>query len=338
MKIIIGFILTFVYLNVNSQTAEDLTFLQSSGKLNLIPMYGNTLIEKGYEYQKVDNDFIAFIDSKYNSRTKASKELVLLGYDFFYKGQLQTAMKRFNQAWLIDTINPGIYFGYWLIQEVLTQPKWKTNYFALNDKEIENILNADKFYSIGERLDSNNEYEKYVLDYACSSFSDYGLPNKGIESCKKRLEFDPKDTLALQNLSNTYSSIKDYNKAIEIQNSNIEFGKNKGYAYNDIAWYYQQLEKLDSAKLYFLKSINYSNKSYLKPRVNYAVLSEKTNDCEKGIKYINEAINQAPEEGFFYFIKGQLLICLNRKDEAKSTLKTGKKLGDKEAKELLKTL
>ena len=79
------------------------------------------LLDKAYKYERADEEFLERVSENGSSLKEASKELVFLGLDYFYQGRLQTAMKRFNQAWLIDSINPGIYFGFWLVQEVIHQ-------------------------------------------------------------------------------------------------------------------------------------------------------------------------------------------------------------------------
>jgi len=326
------------FLNGKTQTKEDLDFLHQNGKLNLIPMYGNALVDKAYKYERADEEFMTGIEKAGVPRNEASKELVLLGMDFFYRGQLQTAMKRFNQAWLIDTINPGIYFGFWLVQEVIQQPAKSADFYGLKDRDIQPVMYPDVFYQMGEKLDINYEYEKYALDYACSSFSGYGLPKAGIENCEKRLHFNADDTLAFQNYANIYTEMENWQKALEIQFRSLKYRTDKWFAFNDIAWNYEKLGKIDSALVYYQKSIEISSSSYFKPRINYCLLKEKTGHCENSVQYIDQCIDERPNESFFYFIKGKLLLCLNQKDEAENYLKMAKKLGSSEAMTLLKEL
>jgi hypothetical protein len=73
-----------------------------------------------------------------------------------------------------------------------------------------------------------------------------------------------------------------------------------------------------------LQSINANDKSYLKPRVNFVVLSEQIGKYENFVQYIEQAIMELPNQGYLCFLKGKLLLCLNRKEETKSTLKNAK--------------
>ena len=54
---------------------------------------------------------------------KASEHFVSLGFDYLYRGDLKTAMKRFNQAWLVDHKNENAYWGFGAV------------YFSFNDYE-----------------------------------------------------------------------------------------------------------------------------------------------------------------------------------------------------------
>lgn len=49
---------------------------------------------------------------KEGTHLKASETLVRLGYDYLYKGDIKTAMYRFNQAWLLDPKNDDVYWGF----------------------------------------------------------------------------------------------------------------------------------------------------------------------------------------------------------------------------------
>lgn len=80
--------------------------------INELPMYGN--IERTQEQIDIDNKFIKAVTAN-QSREDASKEAVSLGWQYFDKGDLKTAMKRFNQAWLLDPQNPKAYWGFGVI-------------------------------------------------------------------------------------------------------------------------------------------------------------------------------------------------------------------------------
>ncbi len=64
---------------------------------NEIPMYGgnhNPTVEQNHEF---------------------SKSAVDLGWKYYYQGDFDTAIKRFNQGWMFDRENPDVYWGFGLI-------------------------------------------------------------------------------------------------------------------------------------------------------------------------------------------------------------------------------
>jgi len=46
------------------------------------------------------------------NRTLASNQTIKLGFDYLYRGDLKTAMYRFNQAYLLDQTNTDIFWGF----------------------------------------------------------------------------------------------------------------------------------------------------------------------------------------------------------------------------------
>ncbi|MCB0804128.1 MAG: tetratricopeptide repeat protein [Flavobacteriales bacterium] len=338
MKLYILFLFLHISLFGQTQNKTELELIKKTGKHNLIPMYGEPYIEKNKEYIEVDNEFLKKIDKDFELRSTAANQFVLLGLDYFYQGDLQTSMKRFNQAWLLDTSNAGVFFGYWLVQSVLDSPSIMSAYLGFPSIEITSEFNAEKYYELGKKLDKNNEAENLTLDYACSSFSRFGQFEKGLQCCLTRLKMDETDTLTLQNLANTYMRMKEWNKALEIQKQSLSYRKNIAFVYHDIAWIFQEMNNLDSAEEYYLKAIKLSDITYFKPRVSYCFLMEKKNKCIHAIPVIDSCIEALPTEGFFHYTRGKLLLCSNQKKEAIIALKSAKKLGNEEAKSLLKEI
>jgi tetratricopeptide (TPR) repeat protein len=78
--------------------------------INLLPMYGG--FPKCEQQLKIDQEFLATVDSEFKDRKTASLSYVKLGWNYFYKNDLKTSMMRFNQAWLLDSLNADIYWGF----------------------------------------------------------------------------------------------------------------------------------------------------------------------------------------------------------------------------------
>ena len=84
---------------------------------NELPFYGKTSFEEYFAtrdetHKKLDDDFVTGILSKSNESTIiGSNGAISLGWAYLGKGDDKTAIKRFNQAGLIDSKNYNIYWG-----------------------------------------------------------------------------------------------------------------------------------------------------------------------------------------------------------------------------------
>jgi tetratricopeptide (TPR) repeat protein len=94
--------------------AQQITYQQfvedAKTKINLQPEYGN--VPKPKDMQQEDNTFIAEAIKADTTMQKASDHMVRLGFSYLYRGDMETAMKRFNQAWLLNPKNENVYWGY----------------------------------------------------------------------------------------------------------------------------------------------------------------------------------------------------------------------------------
>ncbi len=93
---------------------------QAKKDIRLIPEYGH--IQKTDKQKQSDQDFISETmkqEQFKGDRTAASDHLIKLGFNYIYRGDLKSAMYRFNQAYLLDTSNSEIYWGYGAIYMTL---------------------------------------------------------------------------------------------------------------------------------------------------------------------------------------------------------------------------
>jgi tetratricopeptide (TPR) repeat protein len=118
----------------------SLSYLSSAQTINHLPEYGHTL--KSKELLKADSLFIKSESKKYGNRKKASQRYTDLGWHYFQKGINDTAMFRFNQAWLLDSLNAGAQYGFAVLEGKQQKFKESLKYF-----EKSNALNptAQKF-------------------------------------------------------------------------------------------------------------------------------------------------------------------------------------------------
>jgi hypothetical protein len=80
--------------------------------IDQVPMYGGFDRSIIPELQKADEAFIESTASAFGGRKRASKVWVDQGFVHYKRDELDMAMRRFNQAWLLDPENPEVYWGF----------------------------------------------------------------------------------------------------------------------------------------------------------------------------------------------------------------------------------
>ena len=81
-------------------------------RIDEVPMYGGMDRSQIPEIKAADEKFISDVSAQFGSRERASMLWVNQGYRFYREDQLGMAMRRFNQAWLLNPENPEVYAGF----------------------------------------------------------------------------------------------------------------------------------------------------------------------------------------------------------------------------------
>jgi len=164
-----------------STFAQQMTYNQwkEEGKTNirLQPKYGNVLKSEGQK--QADEELINEYLAKEGTHRKASELLIKLGFDYLYKGDLKTAMYRFNQAWLLDPKNENVFWGfgaiYFMFQDFQSAIKQYDEGLILNAKSS-NII-TDKASVFMSKYDSRKDIND--LNTAINLFlKSYSIDNK----------------------------------------------------------------------------------------------------------------------------------------------------------------
>jgi tetratricopeptide (TPR) repeat protein len=104
LTILIYSLTTYAQQMTSSQWEEE-----SKTNIRMLPKYGH--IAKNENQKKLDKEFIETALKQDSTNRKASDHLVRLGFSYLYR-DIKTAMYRFNQAYLLDSTNTDIYWGY----------------------------------------------------------------------------------------------------------------------------------------------------------------------------------------------------------------------------------
>ena len=81
--------------------------------VNELPMYGETDLSNNV--QEANRKLIAWANREFGDLKLASKDAAQRGWEAYYQEDLDTAIKRFNQAWLFNKDNPEVYWGFGIV-------------------------------------------------------------------------------------------------------------------------------------------------------------------------------------------------------------------------------
>ncbi len=94
-------------------SAESANASERKYPLNEIPMYGGG--PRSPAQEKADQEFLEAVRKSGRSFEDASDHAARRGWQALKKGDLSTATKRLNQAWLLDKKNGGVYWGFAIV-------------------------------------------------------------------------------------------------------------------------------------------------------------------------------------------------------------------------------
>jgi tetratricopeptide (TPR) repeat protein len=166
---------------------------------NLLPKYGGlpeTAIEK-----EINATFISAMDEDYHGdRKKASMDMAMRGWQYLAAGDLDNAMRRFNQAWLLNKKNGTALWGMAAIQASSGKYNDSLKLFA----------EAEEF--VGSEINFSVDYAKPVGKAGIAQRDD-ALLKDAFDRFERVYRKAPQNTLNLQNWAMTLFGIGKYSEA-----------------------------------------------------------------------------------------------------------------------------
>ena len=163
---------------------------------NLKPRYGDVV--KSQEYIDLDNKFIDDVVKEFGTREIAAKKHLNFGWNYFKKGDFNTAMRRFNQAWLLDSTLIDVNWGYGAVLGAKQQYEQAIDYLKRyqcsnpnNDRIYIDIATAYFQYASSQK--QKGLIESWVLNL-----------NKGKSCIKKSLLINDKNAHTYSQLAVAY--------------------------------------------------------------------------------------------------------------------------------------
>ncbi len=170
--------------------------------INLLPKYGSTT--KTEEQKAADAKFLARIDEHFKGdRKKAADAAAARGWQFLQQGSTSDAMRRFNQAWLIDNTNANALWG-------MAAVSGSKGDF---DQSLKLFSEAERF--VGSDVDFAVDYAK-TIGMAGAQANNKPLLHDAFARFARLHERAPQHTLNLQNWAVTHFYIGNYAEAWKV--------------------------------------------------------------------------------------------------------------------------
>jgi tetratricopeptide (TPR) repeat protein len=167
--------------------------------ISLLPKYG--FLPKNETQKLCDEKFIASMDEYYKGdRKKAAVEISARGWQALRQGNVTNAIRRFNQAWLLDSTNGIALWGMAAIQ-------------ANTEKATDSLkLFEEAEHFIGNDTDFSVDYAK-AIGVAGAQTSNDALIQDAFARFARAYEKAPQHTLNLQNWAITLFYVGNYAEA-----------------------------------------------------------------------------------------------------------------------------
>lgn len=171
--IFILFLLLIFQSSFSQQISYEQWKEQAKTDIRLLPEYGNA--PKTKEQKESDDELIQTELKIDTSHHNASENLVKLGFSYLYRGDIKTAMYRFNQAWLLDPKNENVYWGYGAIYGSFNDyPKAIAQYdkgLVINPNSSVILTDKATLYFVGFQQDNNQNKLNMAIDLLKKSYT-----------------------------------------------------------------------------------------------------------------------------------------------------------------------
>jgi tetratricopeptide (TPR) repeat protein len=288
---------------------------QDSKVDNTLPMYGE--FEKSKTHKEIDNDFVQKSLEQFGSIDSSVNVYIDHAWRYFYNNDLETAMKRFNQAWLLNPEFPDSYFGFASLLEMQNKSKQATRYYRLG---IEKDKGGHRIEICYQRIADCKEQLKDI-EGTIKAYENIGLVN-------------PQNSLAFKKIGYFEMQLKNNRKAIDAYDKAIKLDPKDAVTFNNRAYLYQTLQNYELAIEDYSKAIEL-NPSYIGALVNRGITEMQISKFKDAKSDFEKCVTLDPQSGELRRFLGLAKLSLNEKSEACIDFELAKKLGDPTVSELI---
>lgn len=275
---------------------------------NTKPMYGE--VAKSDQYKKIDEAFKADCLIQFGTIDSSVNVYTDYAWRYFYNNDLKTAMKRFNQAWLLNAEFPDSYFGFAALLEVHG-----------NNQE------AERFYKMGLEKDTSNK--RAVICYQrIADCKEHLHDFKGtIDAYTKLTELDSSNVFAYKKLGYLLTEMHKLDEALIALGKAIELDSTDAMTYNNRGNLYLIIKKYPNAINEFTKAIELDS-NYISAYVNKGISELAIRHYASAKKDFEICVRLDPEAGELWRMLGEAKVGLHDVSGACRDFAKAKKLGD----------
>jgi tetratricopeptide (TPR) repeat protein len=134
------------------------------------PMYGGMDRQSVPQLKQADDELIAGTTKKFGSREKASEAFVDQGVRYYKADNYADAMRRSNQAWLLNPDNPDVFWGFGMVfhdeGNVCEAKNWIDRAISLKLSKPIALADAGRIYTLcgasNKSLDSATKQQYFT--------------------------------------------------------------------------------------------------------------------------------------------------------------------------------
>lgn len=283
---------------------------------NTKPMYGE--VPKSMEHIEADEKFKKECLIQFGSLDSSVKVQIDHAWRYFYNNELQTAMKRFNQAWLLDPEYPDSYFGFGSLLDMQ------------GNKE-----ESEHYYKLGMEKDSSKTRSKICFQ----RIADCREALQDIEGTLKAYEqlavVDPSNAFAFKKLGYFNMQTNNYVEAIGAYDKAIALDPKDAMTFNNRAYLYQNKKEYSSAISDYTQAIRLDPK-YISAYVNRGITRMQIAEYIEAKKDFEACVQLDQNSGELRRMLGLAKLKLDDKKGACEDLEKARQYGDPEAEQILR--
>lgn len=277
-------------------------------------MYGE--VPKNEEYKQIDEDFKKECLAKFGSIDSSVAVHIDYAWRYFYNNDLKTAMKRFNQAWLLNAEFPDSYFGFGALMDMQGSAEAARYYKIGGEKDITKIRAKICYQRIADCKEHLHDFKGTVDAYTRLS------------------ELEPSNALVFKKIGyfqmqmrHPEDALKAYGKAIDLDATDAVTFNNRGYL--------QQTQKNYSEAIADYSKAVALDPKYISAFVNRGISRMQIGDAINAKKDFEICVQLDEKSGELRRMLSLAKLSLKDKKGACSDLDLAKQLGDSQADELI---